>query len=99
MVTVAPKKPKTSNPEKIDVGEGSPFIGFKTARDIEEEFNEFSESDNYFVILYNDEYNKRAYVQKTLMEVFSWDESKAFAIMMQVYRFCKLITQNNHIIV
>ena len=66
----------------IDIG-----ISFKPSRDIEKEFEEFVNNDNYVVILYNDEFNKRAYVQKTLMDVFSWDENKSHSIMMQAHTY------------
>ena len=42
------------------------------SRDIQKEFEEYCNDEKYHVILYNDPFNKRAYVQQCLMEILSF---------------------------
>ena len=84
--TVTPTKKPTA-PGKIKVPAENPGELFKTSLSIDEEFEEMLNNNNWNVILYNDPINKRAYVQGVLIDVFSWDENKANAVMMQAHTY------------
>lgn len=84
--TVTPTKKPTA-PGKIKVPTENPGELFKTSISIDEEFEEMLNNNNWNVILYNDPVNKRAYVQGVLIDVFSWDENKANAVMLQAHNY------------
>ena len=70
--TVAPPKRKTGTKPSIVPGqEETPDIIFKPNRDLEQEYLDFisDENNDYMLILYNDNLNKRQYVQTQLQEV------------------------------
>ena len=94
--TITPKKPKIADPKvNVPTAPGSnPGDLFRTSRDVDKEFDEMINNNNYMVILYNDPVNKRAYVQKVLMEVFNWDENKAMTVMMQAHTYGLAVTGN-----
>ena len=73
-------KEKTKAPTKPETG----FV-VKESRSIADEIEAYFAEDNYLVILYNDPFNKRAYVSEVLQDVFSWDESQADVVMMQAH--------------
>ena len=82
--TISPNKPKIS-PGKTKSFPSPSFNPAEIFRsDDDKQLNDKMENNNYIVILYNDPFNKRLYVQQTLIEVFNWDEAKANSIMMQV---------------
>lgn len=68
---------------------GKPEKGFvvKEMRSIADEIEEYFNEDNYLVILYNDPFNKRAYVSSVLQEVFKWDDIQADAVMLQAHTY------------
>lgn len=70
--------------------EGIPGL-FKETRDIQKEFNEYSEA-LFYVVLFDDPVNKRAYVAQCLMEVFGWDLAKAESIMLLAHNFGYAVT-------
>jgi ATP-dependent Clp protease adapter protein ClpS len=83
--TVTPKKPKLRPDSDQNLEDTSKSnILFKPSSDAESDFYEQIGKNNYILILYNDPFNKKFYVQKTLQEVFMWDESKAESVMLQV---------------
>ena len=84
--TVTPTK-KPTVPGRIKVPKENPGELFKSSTSIDEEFDEMLNNNNWNVILYNDPINKRAYVQSVLIDVFSWDESKANSVMMQAHTY------------
>ena len=59
----------------------------KETRSIADEIEEYFQEDNYLVILYNDPFNKRAYVSGVLQQVFKWDDMQADAVMMQAHTY------------
>jgi len=79
---VAPKKPVTV-PGKISVPTSSPETNgiFRTIYEFEDVVSEI----NWLVVLYNDPFNKKQYVQQALMEVFKWQESRANDVMLQAH--------------
>ena len=57
----------------------------KERRSIADEMEQYFKKDDYIIILYNDNFNKRAYVLDCLMEVFKWEQSRAEAVMMAAH--------------
>lgn len=57
----------------------------KESRSIADELEAHFKRDDWIIVLYNDQFNKREYVLKCLMEVFSWPESKAMSVMMAAH--------------
>jgi ATP-dependent Clp protease adapter protein ClpS len=87
MSTVVKPKRKTgakkdTSPPKTDKKEG--FV-VKESRSIADEIEAYFNEDNYLVLLFNDPFNKRAYVSAVLQEVFKWDDMQADAVMMQAH--------------
>jgi ATP-dependent Clp protease adapter protein ClpS len=87
MSTVVKPKRKTDTkkdtaPPKTDKKDG--FV-VKESRSIADEIEAYFNEDNYLVLLFNDPFNKRAYVSAVLQEVFKWDDMQADAIMMQAH--------------
>jgi ATP-dependent Clp protease adapter protein ClpS len=80
---VTPSKPKIDTPGKVLVPQGTPEINgiFRPIYEFEENIDESS----WLVVLFNDPFNKRQFVQQALMEVFNWDESRANGVMMQAH--------------
>jgi ATP-dependent Clp protease adapter protein ClpS len=84
MTTVAPPRPKTTKKPAPEVSE-SPDIIFKESRDVQKEFEEYFDNNNYYCILFDDPFNKRQYVASVLMQVFSWTEAFANEVMMTAH--------------
>jgi len=89
---VAPTKPKrkVSNPTreapKQPTGPKSPEKVFVEPRNIAAEMEAyFAEDDLYFLILFNDAFNKRLYVAQCLTEVLGFSADMADAVMMQAH--------------
>ena len=82
-----PKRKVDKDTTKKD--ETIPEKGFavKETRSIADEIEEYFQEDNYLVILYNDPFNKRAYVSGVLQQVFKWDDMQADAVMMQAHTY------------
>ena len=72
----------TQKKQKSDKERG--FV-IKESRSIADEIEAYFAEDNYMVILYNDPFNKRAYVSAVLQEVFKWDEMQADEVMLQAH--------------
>ena len=72
----------TKKKEKTDKDKG--FV-IKESRSIADEIEAYFAEDNYMVILYNDPFNKRAYVSAVLQDTFKWDEMQADAVMLQAH--------------
>ena len=72
----------TEKKKKTDKEKG--FV-IKESRSIADEIEAYFAEDNYMVILYNDPFNKRAYVSGVLQDVFKWDEMQADAVMLQAH--------------
>lgn len=85
--TGIPDASPTVNPDIADV----PSI-FKETRDIQQEMDTFLSQDHYYVILYDDPVNKRAYVANCLMDIFNWTEVVANDVMMRAHNFGYAIT-------
>jgi len=70
--------PKTDTKKKNDI-KIDPLIKDNKNSNIQKLYEEFIEENNeeYMVILYDDPFNKRAYVASVLMDVFSWSEDMA----------------------
>jgi ATP-dependent Clp protease adaptor protein ClpS len=88
-IIAPPKVDKTTKKDtKSPTGEPSiPGFIFKESRDVQKEFEEYTGEKKYLVILYNDPYNKRQYVQQVLIEIFSFSEEVANATMMQAHTY------------
>lgn len=84
MSTVAPPRPRTTTKPAPQVPD-SPDIIFKESRDIQREFEEFFQDNNYYCILFDDPFNKRKYVEAVLMQVFSWTQAYANEVMMTAH--------------
>ena len=88
-VIAPPKVDKDKSTKKGNkVGEPSvPDFLFKENRDIQKEFEEYIGENKYMLILYNDPFNKRLYVQSALMEILSFTEAVAEAVMLQAHNY------------
>ena len=70
--------PKTDTKKKNDV-KIDPIVKDNKNSNVQKLYEEFIQENNeeYMVILYDDPFNKRAYVASVLMDVFSWSEDMA----------------------
>jgi hypothetical protein len=68
---ISPPKVDKKTKKGTSIDPPMPDFIFKENRDIQKEFEEIFDDDKYYVVLYNDPYNKRQYVQQVLMEVVS----------------------------
>lgn len=70
--------PKTDTKKKNDV-KIDPIVKDNKSSNVQKLYEEFIQENNeeYMVILYDDPFNKRAYVASVLMDVFSWSEDMA----------------------
>jgi ATP-dependent Clp protease adapter protein ClpS len=64
-----------------------PDFLFKENRDVQKEFEDYIDENKFYVILYNDPFNKRVYVQQALMDVMSMSETVAQDVMMQAHTY------------
>lgn len=69
---IAPPKPDKKTKKGTKIEPPAPDFIFKESRDVMKEFEEFNDDDKYYLVLYNDPYNKRQYVQACLQEVVSF---------------------------
>lgn len=74
-------RPTTTTPAK----ETDKRFVIKETRSIADELEAHFKRDDWIIVLYNDQFNKREYVLKCLMEVFSWPENKATSVMMAAH--------------
>lgn len=86
---VAPVKPKRkvvapekTKPKKEPKG---PNIVIKPTTDIAKEMEEYFQDDKYLLILFNDNFNKRAYVAAALQEVLGFSSEMSEAVMLQAH--------------
>lgn len=87
---VKPKKPKTKSPKTKSPGKDpaqNEEIIFKPsiAQQFEDLFKE--EDDEWMVILFNDPFNKRAYVSEVLQDTFNFSEEMADAVMLTAHNY------------
>ena len=70
--------PKTDTKKKNDI-KIDPIVKDNKSSNIQKLYEEFIEENNeeYAVILYDDPFNKRAYVAAVLMDTFKWSEDMA----------------------
>jgi hypothetical protein len=64
-----PNKVDKTTKKKDSVEPSIPDFLFKENRDVQKEFEDYCDENKFYVILYNDPFNKRLYVQNALMEV------------------------------
>jgi len=64
-----------------------PDFLFKESRDVQKEFEDYINGGSWAVILYNDPFNKRLYVQQCLMEVCEFSEQVAEDVMLQAHNY------------
>ena len=85
-ITAPPKVDKTTKKgNKIEPQ--IPDFLFKENRDVQKEFEDYIDDNKFYVILYNDPFNKRLYVQQALMDVMSMTEAVAQDTMMQAHTY------------
>ena len=82
-----PKRKVDKETEKKDKVKPEKGFVVKETRSIADEIEEYFKEDNYLVILYNDPFNKRAYVSGVLQDVFKWDDMQADAVMLQAHTY------------
>ncbi len=81
-IVKSPKtKPKTSSP----ITKPDPNIIWKETVDVVKQFEEDGDIELYTVLLYNDPFNKRQYVEEVLIQVFNWDVETAHKVMMTAH--------------
>jgi ATP-dependent Clp protease adapter protein ClpS len=90
---IAPTKPKPrvgapsrTAPTEPDKGI-PPNVVIKPTSDIAKEMEEYFAQDNYLLILYNDNFNKRAYVASALAEILGFDQQMADAVMLTAHNY------------
>ena len=82
-----PRRKVDKETEKKDKVKPEKGFVVKETRSIADEIEEYFKEDNYLVILYNDPFNKRAYVSRVLQDVFKWDDMQADAVMLQAHTY------------
>ena len=82
-----PRRKVDKETEKKDKVKPEKGFVVKETRSIADEIEEYFKEDNYLVILYNDPFNKRAYVSGVLQDVFKWDDMQADAVMLQAHTY------------
>ena len=82
-----PRRKVDKETEKKDKVKPEKGFVVKETRSIADEIEEYFKEDNYLVILYNDPFNKRAYVSGVLQDVFKWDGMQADAVMLQAHTY------------
>ena len=89
-----PKRKTGVEKDTEDKDKVKPERGFvvKESRSIADEIEAYFAEDNYMVLLYNDPFNKRAYVSSVLQDVFKWDEIQADAVMLQAHTYGYAVT-------
>ena len=80
-------KDKTGTKKSPSKEPAIPDFLFKEARDVQKEFEDYISGGSWAVILYNDPFNKRLYVQQCLMEVCTFTEQVAEDVMMQAHNY------------
>ena len=80
--------PRVEKPTKKGIKiEPVPDFLFKENRDVQKEFEDYIDDNKFYVVLYNDPFNKRLYVQQALMDVMSMTEVVAQDTMMQAHTY------------
>ena len=90
---VAPTKPKRkmgiltrTSPAKEPSKD--PDVIFKPSLDLAQAMEDyFDKDDNYLLVVYNDNLNKRAYVAAALAEVLGFNSDMSEAVMMQAHMY------------
>jgi hypothetical protein len=98
LLTAAPQFSTVIAPPKVDKDKTGtkkspvkepaiPDFLFKESRDVQKEFEDYINGGSWAVILYNDPFNKRLYVQQCLMEVCEFSEQVAEDVMLQAHNY------------
>ena len=84
---ISPPRVDKTTKRGTEVEPSIPDFLFKENRDVQKEFEEYIDENKFYVILYNDPFNKFIYVQQALMEVMSMAETVAQDTMMQAHTY------------
>jgi ATP-dependent Clp protease adapter protein ClpS len=84
---ISPPKVDKTTKKGTKVEPQIPDFLFKENRDVQKEFEDYIDDNKFYVILYNDPFNKRVYVQQALMDVMSMTEAVAQDTMMQAHTY------------
>lgn len=84
---VAPPRVDKTTKKGTKIEPQIPDFLFRENRDVQKEFEDYIDENKFYVVLYNDPFNKRLYVQQALMDVMSMTEAVAQDTMMQAHTY------------